>query len=612
MTSWRTWAGFGVVAIMVLLLGSSVAGAVRPAVTYNVAVTEIGLPAGTSWSAVFNGVTNSGTGSAITFSGISAGSYCWSVTNPVTGTASTNRYVPYAASGCISVPNQLTVSDVYTTQYYVTFGVTPVSSGSAYPGTNWFAAGSTLAIQSSATFGYTFHNWAATRTANFVLASATSAATELTILGAGSVTAHFTATKAAVSFTEVGLPASTGWSAVFGGTSYLGSAATLAAGSHVPGSYSWSVPSVAHSGGIQYQPTPASGTMTTPFQTGQTIVFVEQFSVTFATNPSSSGTTAPTVGSAYYTNGTNMPITAFNSGTWQFSGWSTGSTAKVGINSKTTQGTNATVMGSTTVTAKFVTGTPCTTCSITFYEVGLPVGTGWGVTFNGTFYTSTASSISVTGQKQAGYFTAQTPVGTGQFGVQYYATGTPTSGYWYFGETNSFTFSYVKEYYLTVVQNPSYIGGGGPTISTQWVNAGTQLAISAISSSTYKFGSWTTSGPNLTIVTPSKAGTFATVNGPATLSLNFVTATGTLHFQRVGLPTGMTWGLTVDSQQYWSSSAYINVTGVPYGTYSWTPVTGLNGGPGINWNPESYFGQVATPTEAYALAVYAEAFQVTF
>ncbi|HEV8049557.1 MAG TPA: hypothetical protein VGP88_03085 [Thermoplasmata archaeon] len=611
MTSWRTWAGLGVVAIVALLLGSSSAGAVTPAATYSVSISQIGLPAGTTWSAVFNGVTNSGTGSSIAFTGISAGSYCWSVTNPVTGTPTTTRYVPYAASGCITVPNQLSISDVYTTQYSVNFGVVPVSSGNAYPGTNWYSAGSTIAIQSAATYGFAFHSWTATPIAKFTLASSTQAATELTILGAGSVTAHFTATKVPVSFTEVGLPTGTSWSVVFGGTSYLGSTATLAAGSHSEAGYSWTVSPVAHSGGIQYAPSPASGSMSTPYQTSQTIAFVEQFSVTFATNPSSSGTTAPGVGSAYYTNGTNMPITAFDSGTWQFSGWSSANPAKVGINSKSTEGTNATVMGSTTVTAKFVTGTACTTCSLTFYEIGLPTGTGWGVSFNGTLYTSSASSIAVTGQKQGGYWGVETPLGAGQYGVQYYASGTATSGYWYLGETNSITFSFVKEYYLTVAQNPSYTGGGGPTISSQWYPAGTQLAIAAIGSTTYKFGSWTSSNHNLSIASPTKGSTFVTVNGVATLTLNQVVATGTAHFEEMGLPSGTTWGLTFNGQQYWSSKAWINVTGTPYGTYSWSPETGLNGGRGIEWNTLSYFGQVIAPTEGYAVALYAEAFQLT-
>jgi len=69
--------------------------------------------------------------------------------------------------------------------------------------------------------------------------------------------------------------------------------------------------------------------------------------------------------------------------------------------------------------------------------------------------------------------------------------------------------------------------------------------------------------------------------------------------------------LTFNGQQYWSSKAWINVTGTPYGTYSWSPETGLNGGRGIEWNTLSYFGQVIAPTEGYAVALYAEAFQLT-
>ncbi len=609
--NWRFWAALAGVAIVALLLGNLGTGLVSATTTYSVAINETGLPAGTSWTAVFNSVTNSGTGSTLTYSGLSAGSYCYSVTSPVTGSPTTTRYVAYSTYGCITVPNQLTITDPFTTQYYVNFGVTPVSSGSANPGTNWYNSGSTLEIQAAATYGYAFHDWTATKTTNFVLGVATRPATELTVLGTGTVTAHFNATKYATTFTEVGLPTGTSWSVVYGGTSYLSGTATIATGSHAAGGISWTVSAVALPHGISYAPSPASGTMSVPYLTTQAIVFVKQFDVTFATNPSSSGSTTPTVGSAYYTNGTNLPITAWDSGTWQFSGWSSSSSAVLGINSKSTAGTNATIAGTGTLTAKFVTGTACTTCSLTFYQVGLPAGTGWGVTFNGNQYTSTAGSIAVTGLTAAASWQAYSPLGTSQYGVQYYPESQTASGYWYFGETNSITFVYVKEYYVTMAVNPQY-SGAGVSYGSGWYPAGSQGVNDGVGTTTYKFTSWTASSTNLTVTSPSKASTAFTVKGPATLTANFVVPVATVHYVEYGLPSGTTWGVSLSGQIYYSSSPWINVTGVSYGSYSWGASTNMYGGVGIQWDALPSSGSLAVPTEAYVAVVYGEEYQVTF
>ncbi|MCI4327582.1 MAG: hypothetical protein L3K16_08145 [Thermoplasmata archaeon] len=593
------------------MLGNLGTGLVSATTTYSVAINETGLPSGTSWTAVFNGVTNSGTGTSLTYSGLSAGSYCYTVTSPVSGSPSTTRYAAYSTYGCITVPNQLTVTDPFTTQYSVTFGVTPVSSGSAYPGTNWYTNDSTIEIQSAATYGYAFHDWTATKTSNFVLAVPTRAATELTVLGTGTVTAHFNATKYATTFTEVGLPTGTAWSVVYGGTSYLSSTSTVATGSHGAGSIAWTVASVALPHGVSYAASPASGSMSVPYLTTQTIVFVKQFSVTIATNPASSGSTTPGVGSAYYTNGTNLPITAWDSGTWQFSGWSSSNAAILGINSKTTAGTNATIAGTGTLTAKFVSGTACTTCSLTFYEVGLPTGTGWGVGFNGNQYTTKNGSIAVTGLTAAASWSAYSPLGSGQYGVQYYPESQTASGYWYFGETASITFVYVKEYYVTMAVNPQY-SGAGVSYGSGWYVAGSQSTNSAVGTASYKFSSWTASNANLTLTAAGKASTAFTVKGPATLTANFVVPTATAHYVEYGLPKGTTWGVSLSGQNYYSASPWINVTGVPYGSYGWSASTTMYGGKGVQWDALDTSGGIAVPTEAYVAVVYAKEFQVTF
>src|SRR5579885_2782753 len=94
---------------------------------YTVTFTESGLPSGTSWSVTFNGLTQSSTGSYITFSGISPGTYTYTVTAPSGYFAS-----PSIGSVTVSTSN-VTVAIAFSQQTYsVTFTETGLP-----PGTSW-------------------------------------------------------------------------------------------------------------------------------------------------------------------------------------------------------------------------------------------------------------------------------------------------------------------------------------------------------------------------------------------------------------------------------------------------------------------------------------------
>ncbi|MFI5414721.1 MAG: hypothetical protein ACHQ16_03525 [Candidatus Lutacidiplasmatales archaeon] len=608
--SWRTWAAFGALAICAVMIGNLGTGIGSSATTYSVAFSETGLPAGTSWSTTFNSVVNTGTTSTLTYTGVSAGSYYFQVANPVSGTATTTRYVPYSYYGYLTVPNQLHVTIAYTKQYMVNFGVTPVSSGTSGPGTGWYNAGATIPIQASETFGYTFHNWGATPAAALSFTNTLFDSTAMTVSATGTVTAHFVATKFATSFTEVGLPTAKPWSVVFGGTSHLSTTATVTTGNQAPAGYLWSVAPVSVASGTQYTPMPASGTMTVPTQLTQDIVFVKQFSVTFGTNPSSSGTTSPGVGSIWVTNGSNIPITALNTASWVFSTWITAPSSAFGVGSKTVAGTNTTVSGTGTLTAKFVAGTPCTTCTVTFTQLGLPAGTGWGITWGGVVHATTATTLAITGQTAAQSWTAFSGIGSNQFGVQYYPVAPNTGTYWYLGQTATYTIVYQKEYYVTIQTNPTY-SAGTTSIGSGWFPAGSQNAITGETVQSTKFSSWS-AGANLTLTSAIKAATAFTVNGPATLTANFVPMVHTMHFFEYGLPGGTTWGASIGSQSYWSNTPYINITGIPDGYYGWGASTAMTGGAGIQWNTLTSGGSITMPLQNYQAVVYAEQFQVNF
>ena len=94
---------------------------------YTVTFTESGLPSGTSWSVTFNGLTQSSTGSSITFPSISPGTYNYTVTAPGGYSAS-----PSIGSVTVSTSN-VTVAIAFSQQTYsVTFTETGLPSGTQW------------------------------------------------------------------------------------------------------------------------------------------------------------------------------------------------------------------------------------------------------------------------------------------------------------------------------------------------------------------------------------------------------------------------------------------------------------------------------------------------
>jgi hypothetical protein len=608
---WVSWGAFGVVIVAAVMFGA-VANtvAVSPPVTsYTVTFKEVGLATGTSWSVTFNGVTNTGTGTSIKFTGMSAGSYSYYYEDPVAGKTTSIRYVPWTYANTIAVPSVLTVTNVYQAQYYTTVGVTPVSSGGVNPGTNWYAAGSNLSISASASNGYAFQKWTVTPASSFVLASTTLESTEVVINGVGTITAHFTSTKYKISFLEVGLPVSTSWTVTFAGTSTVGSTSTISAGSHGAGSYAWNIPDVSVGSTAQYAPTPSgSNTMYVPQQQTQEIVFVKQYLVTLADSPSGAGSTSPS-GAAYYTNGTSFPVIANPASGWVFSKWTVNQT-KIGVGNVKDGGTNATVKNTGVLTADFVTGTPCTTCSLTFSEIGLPHGTTWGVTFGSATYGTSTASLTITGITASSSWGAFQYVGTGQYGVTYNPVA-PNSGSWTLGSTSAITVVYEKFDYVTFQLSP-YYAGGSATLGSGWYADASVNPLSAVSSAAWHFSSWTSTGPNVTFGAASASSTPMTVKGPGTVTMNFVQPTATVHFLEYGLPTGAYWGVAYNGVNYYSTGQYINVTGAAYGNLGWSAESNIYGGVGIEWDAVSYYGAVNVPFQTYASVIYQKAVYVTF
>ena len=117
---------------------------------------------------------------------LDAGS-AWSVTNPLAGSSSTERW--QTASATSGKASAETLSFTYNDQFFVTFAALPSGDGTVSPSSGWFNAGATVSITAAAA-GFVFSSWASS-TPSIMIASATSTSTTATINGAGTVTAHY-------------------------------------------------------------------------------------------------------------------------------------------------------------------------------------------------------------------------------------------------------------------------------------------------------------------------------------------------------------------------------------------------------------------------------------
>lgn len=606
--NWSIGAAASIVLVVAFLAGGTVGAAAipPPVTTYSVWITEQGLPSGTSWSATFNGVTNTGTTATLLFTGVSATSYGFYPTT-IAGSASTIQYVP-TQNYYITVPATQHVTVVYLTQYYLYTTLSPTTAGSISVGNGWVDAGSNFTVGAYANPGYTFSSWSATT--GIALHGTTTGATMATVNASGTITANFAQGSYAATFDEFGLPSGTKWSVTFNSVAKTGTGTSITTASNPTGSYSWSVATVVATSTTDWVPSPSSGSFAIPGQLSQAIVFTEEYAVTFAV--SGSGSAYPYSG--YYPAGSSIALLATSS-TELFSKWTT-TASKVYIGDTKDSGTNATVKGATTVTAVFKTGKLCTSCTLTFSEAGLPTGTSWGVTFASVNYPTTASSLSFTKLTAGASWSAFTPVSTGQFGIEYVPVAYGySSGYYYLGEVTTIEIVYQEEAYLTVASNPSYAGGGGATQSSGWYAIGTTYPLSAYNNTYYLFSGWSSSGSNLTLGSTTAASTTLSVTGPATLTAVFTQPTSTVHFTEYGLPSGTTWGVYISgtgiNAWYLTATRWVNVSGLPWSSYSISPLQTISGGTGVEWNSVLGSAYVYNQGQRYQAFDYAKSVYLT-
>jgi len=438
-----------------------------------------------------------------------------------------------------------------------------------------------------------------------------------------------------VTFTEVGLPGGTSWTVNLNGLVKGNTTNSITFTGLSPGNEYYYYQVAAGPSGTQYAPSVGTGyncCIDPGKQPSQDVVYVLQYSVTFAVSPSSCGnsyscgSTSPIDRTSGFFNAGSViaisAITATNPIVSTFSKW-TSNTANIKIGNATLAATNATINGAGTLTSVF----KAIKYTATFNQVGLPGTQTWAVTFGGsTSAPTSSSSISFKGKLASPYgwnianpgegtptrYTPMVPSTTmyvpgqvvqqvqflTQYQVSWATTGSGTIGFCY-----------------DLRQTSSCTSAGSPV----YFNAQSTVQVTAYGTSSTVFSSWSASpAGNVVFGSSGSASTTATIKGPATITANFVPAfpcatTCTVTFTQTGLPAGQGWYVTwclaynQNCQVYTSSTSSISIpnvvggaTGTLYNYYvAGAGSVGLGGGPGVQYVP--------TPGCNYCLMTVGEA-----
>ncbi|MDA4130110.1 MAG: hypothetical protein OK457_05030 [Thaumarchaeota archaeon] len=166
--------------------------------------------------------------------------------------------------------------------------------------------------------------------------------------------ANYTGPPAPQKFTfkETALPPGTVWSVQLGSVS-LSSNFTTISFSNIAGNYPWNLKTtnIAGGTGIRFSGSPASGKISVPSQTTQTITFTKQYLVSVNHSPKAGGTTSPS-GAVWANPGSVLSLVATSAKGYSFTNWSAGGSSIVlGPN---IPATSATINGPGNVTVQFL------------------------------------------------------------------------------------------------------------------------------------------------------------------------------------------------------------------------------------------------------------------
>jgi thermopsin len=384
-------------------------GIVPPPTLYAFTFTETGLAGNTAWSATLNGLTESSATSTIVFNEPN-GTYTYAI-GGVTG------YVASPTSGTQGIDGAPAgVAITFTAVYSVTFGETGLPAG-----TSWSVLVDLTTLSStSSSITASYQNGTYTYvvlspsgyTANPALGLVTVNGAVITVIVVFTKTVAPPTTKYQVTFNETGLAAGTSWSVSLNGTTGS-SDSSLISFMEPNGTYTYAIGNVAG-----YAVANATGGVDVHGGAAEvTVAFTATYSVIFGETGLPAGTSWSVSLSGVKLSSTSDVITfTLASGTYDYTvNAPTGYSASTASGSVVVSGATVTVI---VAFSKVIT--PVTPAYlVTFTETGLPAGTSWSVSLNGTTSSSTSSSITFTERNGTYAYLISVPAG--------YSTS-PTSG----------------------------------------------------------------------------------------------------------------------------------------------------------------------------------------
>jgi hypothetical protein len=537
--------------------------------TYPVTFTEMGLPNGTTW--YVNGTawgslsaTVAGTLGTSVSANLTNGTYSFTV-------ASANKtWAPAYTSPFVVNGGPVAVSVTFTE---VTYAVTFTESGLP-SGTTWYVNLTDGQSNSStgSMIGFSEPNGSYSYTVATVDKEYASSGGVFMVDGATVLrTVTFSLVTHAITFTETGLPSGTTWYVNLTDGQSNSSTGTTISFLEPNGTYNYTVATVDKA----YAPVVASGSFgVSGASVGESVTFSPTtYPVTFTEMGLPNGTT-------WYVNGTAWgSLSATVVGTF---GTSVSANLANGTYPFTVASANKT--WAPAYTSPFVVnGAPVpvpvtfteVTYAVTFTETGLPSGTHWSVTLNGTQHTSTTNIITFTESNGtypyaiagiSGWHQTTLPY-TGEVKVKGAAVTEPTL------------------VFTQVTYSVTFTESGLPSGTEWWVNlTGGQTFSSTTDSLSFAEPNGTY---DYTVATADKeyasvvaSDSFGVSGASVSESVTFNLATYTVTFTETGLPSGTTW--YVNGTAWGTLSATVAGTlgtavsaNLANGTYSFT-VTSSN------------------------------------
>jgi Divergent InlB B-repeat domain len=402
------------------------------------------------------------------------------------------------------------------------------------------------------------------------------------------------ASPQAVAFHALNIASGTTWSLVFNGTTFTSTTPWINMTIHQGVYFAMAEPAVSSDGASTYAasgfgPTVTIGSSTTHVD----ITYGPTYRV--QVNAATGGTVSMGSGNPV----TSLTVWAAPGAQYTFHaaatpGWSFVTWTGTGAGSYTGTLLNATVTADGTITesASFEP-LPGARFNLTFVEAGLPAGTWWTVTLDGTGYSTSTNTMTIpnlyawSAAGNLGKYTLTVPYAysngtiSSRFAAQGYAPLVGTNG----TATPPITLAFGPQQLVTVASgaggSAQLVVGGIPVGGTYWATSGQSIVLQEQAGPGYTFAGWTGSGdgsytglllsPQVTVGgTPiTEYAGFSKILPPVPSKYSLTVT------QSSALAPGTVWGITVRSGTglLWNASATgssVNVTGLLAGSYSFS------------------------------------------